>query len=278
MAQATSDRTSEAWRAQPFPQQSPFGPILTAYPPNARLLSAIRSLSAVLIVIAAIGLVAGLVSASRGQPNGIPVLVMGLAGGMAGVISLLAARRLGSQRLIVCGQALVGQDGDRAWAIPWDEIVEVRQDLWPRKSARFPEQRPRRCKIVTRSGATREFRSSFCYLGELSRLIQHETTRRLWPSAWERYTRGEQLAFGSLSLNMHGISHRGVTCLWERVVQVEASGLTITIRTHDRVRPWGTIRISETPNVTLLLRLSRRAIAGARLGAGGTSERGRGDG
>jgi hypothetical protein len=111
-------------------------------------------------------------------------------------------------------------------------------------------------ELVRHDGVSGYFPSSIeGYDEALSRMLQEETFRVLWPRIWERYRAADALTFGDITVSWGGI-HKGSDLLpWSEFLEAKIASSKVVIGRVGKWRPFAEVPIASVPNPHLLFTL-----------------------
>lgn len=110
-------------------------------------------------------------------------------------------------------------------------------------------------ELMRGDGVSETFPSSLEGYEGLSRSIQEETFRALWPPLWDQYKEAEGITFGDITITWAGI-HKGTDLLpWFEFSDVKIANGKLIIARHGKWRPFAEAPIAVVPNPHLLFTL-----------------------
>ena len=110
--------------------------------------------------------------------------------------------------------------------------------------------------MISRTDGVRAyFPSSLEGYAELGEKIQRETFKRLWPSMWERYQRGEMIQFDDLAIGWAGLLKGEESLPWLAFGGAKIANSRLIISRTGKWRAWTEVAIHDVDNPHLLLAL-----------------------
>jgi hypothetical protein len=110
-------------------------------------------------------------------------------------------------------------------------------------------------ELVRGDGISGLFPSSLDNYAVLSRKLQEETFRVLWPGVWERYRAGEAIAFGDLTVSWGGV-HKGSDLLpWGDLREAKIVNGKLALAQEGKWRSFAEVPLPQVPNPHILFTL-----------------------
>jgi hypothetical protein len=110
-------------------------------------------------------------------------------------------------------------------------------------------------ELIRQDDVSGLFPSSLDNYEEVSRLLQEETFRVLWPPLWERFRSGEAIIFGDLTISWGGV-HKGSDLLpWPDFHEAKVVNGKLALSQEGKWRAFTEIPLTQVPNPHLLFTL-----------------------
>jgi hypothetical protein len=147
---------------------------------------------------------------------------------------------------------LVYSAGSKLSAVIWSQVQEIRHQTFQRND-----------------GQKVELSSFINNVEELMQIAEGEVTGYLLPQAMQRYTNGNDLLFGSFTINRKGISRDGQTLPWQKISTVgyvtkrantQYSSIRYVGVTTKDGSVWTNALAMGVPNVQLLFQVARNIL------------------
>ncbi|HZC06034.1 MAG TPA: DUF6585 family protein [Ktedonobacterales bacterium] len=137
----------------------------------------------------------------------------------------------------------------------WEDVTSITQRIVQSRYYGIPVWTSHRYDITLANGEKLRVNDAFGKASKLGDAIQRMSANALLPRAIASYQSGATLPFGKLSVSQVGISNGKETLPWADLSQVALqNGYALVMRKGKMLR-WTSARISQTPNVYVLLAL-----------------------
>lgn len=227
-----------------------FGALLGQYRGGfARIVMAIAAL--VLFGLGVIMFLAAIGSQGVGAIVGIALVgVFFVAGGVYTLWRALAS--LGTQVALYEGGLSVTRRGAVTNAA-WGDVRTITQAIMRQTYYGIPIWTSYSYRLTLTNGEQFVFTTTLGKIRQMGETMQRLITRELTPRAMAALQSGATLPFGKVSVSPMGISNGTATLPWNQISNVStANGLVLIYQAGKKLR-WTSARISQTPNVYVLL-------------------------
>lgn len=173
-------------------------------------------------------------------------------------------------------------------AFPWDDIVAMQLSVIPENKALvrtdgteglpatvwYDLERSRRqgygiwIKLTRADGEQVSLTSTLDGFFQLSRRVQEETSRRMFPARWSELLNGATVSFGAIQCSGRGIVFRTKVLPWRELDSVMRDADKLVMRSTKKKRAWAKCEPKEIINLHVLMEIT--AAARLALGPDGT--------
>jgi hypothetical protein len=242
---------------------SALGPVVREYPLDASKATWVRVASYALAALGVAAVVAALVRLSARLSILAGVLfVSGFLSLVLSARTLVALRRRATRSVALVRDGLVILSEGQARAVPWHQVIQVRQDVGMSTRGAPTSDRLSALEVETLNGAVHRFDGFTEGLDHLSELVQLETTHQLQEAFDASIQRGEAVRFGEIMVDQRGLWHGDKQLVWQDFRGISLRGQRVMVRAAGQEAPWLSLPIMQVPNALLLLRLVRSVATG----------------
>lgn len=164
-----------------------------------------------------------------------------------------AARRL---HLFEHGLAEVGKNGEVS-VFRWDSMT-VLQEITERYANGIYVGTTYVYTLYREHGTTLKVTDFYAQPERWGPAFQEEITRAQLPGLLAGLEQGQSLAYGGLSVNLHGVATAKGRLTWPEIEKVEVAQGTLVLRKHGKKLFWARMPVKEIPNLFLFLALVER--------------------
>ncbi len=137
----------------------------------------------------------------------------------------------------------------------WEDVTSVTQRIVQSRYYGIPVYTSHRYDITLANGNKLRINDAFGKVGKLGDAFQRMSANALLPRAIASFQSGAALPFGKLSVSQAGISNGKDTLPWTDFSQVTLQNGYARVMRKGKMLRWTSARISQTPNIYVLMAL-----------------------
>lgn len=237
--------------------QQQLGDLRAVYTPRITSRSLLVSIIGVLVVI---DIVLIILFFTRFQ-NINRFFLLTLAGPALGIFYAINAAKYSTHRAYLYTSGFIYTYEEKYELAHWGDVSEVYHH-WTRQGsgelAHHYTVKRNDGSLIKLGTATN---SIFANAIELGTIIEYEVAQSLFPHAQAAFNAGQEMNFGNIKLNLHGLHCGRVTLTWDQIEKVEAQQGNVVVKQKDgHSRQLPGVRVTATPNLSLLSQMAAYAI------------------